>query len=349
MSLPEQKKLTANTPAGGCAAKISASELAQILAGLPSFNCEQLLTSSQGFEDAAVYQLSDEQALIQTIDFFPPVIDDPFLYGRIAAVNALSDVYAMGGKPVIALNVLGFPVCDYPIEMAKEIIAGGAQAVVEAGAVIAGGHSIQTKEPIYGLSVCGFVHPQKILKNSGAQREDALVVCKPLGTGVALLALKGGLLSKPAHNELIASLCRLNAQCLQIAAQYSLHAATDITGFGLIGHSHEMAKASNACIRIDSQRVPLLTGSLEAAAMGLVPAGAYANRKAYSDWVHFSSAVDLAISDLFFDPQTSGGLFFALSHIEAEKLVQDLKAADWNAEIIGTVFHGERAGTVEVI
>ncbi|MBX9571126.1 MAG: selenide, water dikinase SelD [Candidatus Obscuribacterales bacterium] len=347
MSSAESKKLTANIKAYGCAAKISSAELAQIVASLPSFESDNLLTGTKNFEDAAVYKMSDDLAIVSTIDFFPPLLDDPFMYGKIAAVNALSDVYAMGGKPLLALNVFCFPTCDYPLELAQQIIAGGAQAVREAGCLLVGGHSIQSTEPIYGLAVTGTVHPDKILMNAAARADDAILLCKPIGSGVSFLARKGGELSDTAWSALLESLCRLNGPCLEIAAKFDLHAATDITGFGLIGHLHEMAQASGLTARIASRQVPLLDEVEHCAEQGLVPAAAYANRNTYSKVCRFAESVPLALSDLMFDPQTSGGLLFSLAQSDAELALVDLQKSGWKASIIGKFIDGD-AGVVEV-
>lgn len=348
MSSAESKKLTANIKAYGCAAKISASELAQIISALPQFESEKLLTGTKNFEDAAVYKLSEELAIISTIDFFPPVLDDPFMYGKIAATNALSDVYAMGGTPLLALNVFCFPTCDYPIEVAGQIIAGGAEAVKEADCLLVGGHSIQSSDPIYGLSVIGLVHPEKVLRNDAARNNDSIVLCKPLGAGIGLLAQKGGELSESAWNALLRNLTRLNRSCLEIALKYELHAATDITGFGMIGHLHEMAQASNLSARIHASEIPVLPEIEMCAELGLVPAAAYANRNAYSSFAKFAPSVSLAMSDILYDPQTSGGLMFSLSSDQAEALVNDLKSGGWDAANVGEFVQGP-AGIVEVI
>lgn len=335
MSSAETKKLTANIKAQGCAAKLSPAELAQIVKPLQQFQSENLICGTENFEDAAVYKLTDETALISTIDFFPPIVDDPYLYGRIAAVNALSDVYAMGGKAILALNVFCFPTCDYPLSLAAEILAGGADAVKEADCLLVGGHSIQAPEPVYGLSVTGLVDPRKILKNSGAKPGDQILLCKPIGSGVALLARKGGVLSESANKELMSSLCRLNGPCLEIAKKYQLHAATDITGFGLIGHLHEMAKGSGLKAVLNSSKVPLFSQVLEFASQGIVPAATYANRQAYGSISSFAEEIDLAITDLLFDPQSSGGLLFALAEGHCESLCHELTESGWTAARIG--------------
>lgn len=342
-----RSKLTANIKAAGCAAKISAGELASIIAGLPALKPPQLLTGMDNFEDAAVYQISDDLAMIQTTDFFPPPLDDPYLFGRIAAVNALSDVYAMGGTPVLALNILCFPTCDFPPEVVQQVLRGGADVVMEAGACLAGGHSIQTQEPVYGLSVTGLVHPQKVLTNGGAHAGDVLVLSKPIGTGASLLGLKGGQLSVEAEKELIANLTTLNNKTLDVALRYTVHAATDITGFGLIGHIHEMARASKLACQIFPQSVLVLSQAAALAAMGLVPAGAYANRRAYASYISYAGSIDDPELDLLFDPQTAGGLLLAVDENSAEQLVQELKSNNIKAAAIGQLVTG-KAGWLTV-
>ncbi len=341
------QKLTANIKAAGCAAKISPAELAEILRELPRLSAPNLLTSMDNFEDAAVYKISADTAIIQTTDFFPPVVDDPYTYGRIAAVNALSDVYAMGGRPVLALNILCFPTCDYPPEVLKKILRGGADAVVEAGACMAGGHSIQAPEPVYGLSVMGIVHPDHILTNGGAHAGDAIILCKPIGTGVGLLGLKGEQLKEQDARALLLNLSTLNDKALARALEFSIHAATDVTGFGLAGHLHEMAAASGLSAKLYAGRVPLLPAVLELAAQGFVPAGAYANRNAYREHIRYKYDPDEELMDLFFDPQTAGGLLLALERKSARELVAKLTDDGLNAAIVGE-FQAGNPGEVEV-
>lgn len=341
------RKLTANVKAAGCAAKISSIELKQVLNSIERTQSPELLTSLDNFEDAAVYKITEDLAIIETVDFFPPVVDDPFLFGRIAAVNALSDVYAMGGKPLIALNILCFPTCDYPLSVVEEILKGGQAACSEAGAVIAGGHSIQGPEPVYGLAVTGSVHPQSMLTNGGAKNGDVLVLTKPLGTGVMLLGLKGGTLSESEEKQLLASLTQLNSRALEIAKKYQPHAATDITGFGLIGHTTEMALASGLTSYLYIDALPFFPGALALASEGFVPAGAYGNRNTFSSSVQKLEDIDLAIQDLLFDPQTSGGLMFALQEEQAMRLSAELIENGLTASIIGG-FQSGAPGSVEV-
>ncbi len=341
------KLLTANVKAGGCAAKLSAAELHQALQGLTAGFDPNLLTSLENFEDAAVYKITEDLAIIQTIDFFPPMIDDPFLYGQIAATNALSDVYAMGGKPVMALNILCFPTCDFPPAVISEILRGGSSQVAAAGAIIAGGHSIQSPEPIYGLSVMGMVNPSSMLTNCGAKAGDDIVLCKAIGTGVALLGVKAKSVSAEAEKKLFDSLTTLNDKSLSIALRFTINAATDVTGFGLVGHLHEMAKASHLLAILHSERVPFLPEALRLAEQGFVPAGAYSNRQSYEQIITYINDVDLAVMDLLFDPQTAGGLLLSVAAGEAEKLCLELKEKGIEAACIGRFVKGT-AGSVEV-
>jgi selenide,water dikinase len=269
------------------------------------------------------------------------------MYGRIAAVNALSDIYAMGGKPLFALNVLCFPTCDFPLTVAHRIMEGGAAALEEAGCALAGGHSIQGKETVYGMAVTGCVHPDRIFTNKAAKQGDAIVLTKAIGTGVLLLAQKAGILSEAAASTLFASLTMLNSKAVNIASKYQISAATDVSGFGLVGHLHEMAKASQLKALLQAQNVPLLPHGIELAAQGLVPAAAYANRKSYESISVIHDNVELALSDLIFDPQTSGGLLLSVKESDAESLIHDLTKSGLAAANIGSFQKGE-SGQVEV-
>jgi selenide, water dikinase len=341
-------RLTANIKSAGCAAKIGSTELREMVRGLQILSCENLLSGIENFEDAAVYKVNEDVAIVQTVDFFPPVVDDPYLFGRIAAANALSDVYAMGGRPIMALNILVFPTCDYDLQVAQEILRGGSECIAEAGAVLAGGHSIQGAEPVYGLSVTGTVHPGRVLTNSGAQENDVIVLCKMIGTGVGLLGLKGEALSESARQALVRNLTTLNKTSMETAEKFSVHAATDVTGFGLIGHLHEMAAGSGLSARLYAGRIPLLPEVLQLAEQGFVPAAAYGNRKSFEHFASYIKDANEAIVDLMFDPQTSGGLMFALALDEAERLVAALKENGVDAAVIGEFIKGTK-GSVEVI
>ena len=286
-------------------------------------------------DDAGVYKLNETTALVQTVDFFTPIVDDPYLFGQIAAANSLSDIYAMGATPLTALNLVAFPKCKLPGEALDAILQGGQDKVAEAGAVIIGGHTIEDNEPKYGLAVTGIVHPDKVWTNAGARPGDCLVLTKALGTGILATAARAGLCPQGVAAA-IAGMATLNAVAAKVAADFCVHACTDITGFGLAGHVYEMAAGSHARISIDSAALPLLPEAAEAAAMGLVPAGAYTNRE-YLKKVSFAGQVPENIRDICFDPQTSGGLLLAVPAAAAAQLQAALQAAAVTAYIIGTV------------
>ena len=297
-------------------------------------------------DDAGVYLLNDETALIQTLDFFTPIVDDPFLFGQIAAANSLSDVYAMGGKPLTAMNIVAFPVCRLDAEVLLAILSGGQQKIDEAGAVMIGGHTIDDDEPKYGLSVTGTVHPLKILTNAGAQPGDVLVLTKALGTGVLYTAMRAELF--PAGVAAAAdSMATLNRYAAEVMEKYPTHACTDITGFGLLGHAFEMSSASGVDMEIDSQALPMLPEAPEAARMGLVPAGAYANRE-YLKQVTFETYIPVNIQDLCYDPQTSGGLLICLPADKASALLSELWAAGIGAAACIGRITGKGKGDIHV-
>ena len=292
-------------------------------------------------DDAGVYQINETTALIQTLDFFTPIVDDPYMFGQIAAANSLSDVYAMGGKPLTAMNIVAFPIGCLPAEVLGDILRGGQDKVIEAGAVIVGGHSIEDSEPKYGLSVTGIVHPDKILTNAGAQPGDLLILTKAIGTGVLSTAAKANLFPEGVAAA-VDSMAALNRTAAEVALQYKVHACTDITGFGLLGHVYEMASGSGVSIKLQSASIPLLPDAAAAAAMGLVPGGAYTNRE-YFKTVTIDSSVPVYIQDLCFDPQTSGGLLFSVPADRANELLQKLQQAGVKqAAIIGEVIQGGR-------
>lgn len=320
----EQVRLTALSATAGCAAKIGPGTLAGILETLPKFYDPNLLVGIETSDDGAIYKVSEELALIQTLDFFTPVVDDPYIFGQVAAANALSDIYAMGGEPKIALNIVAWPNCVNP-KFLGEILRGGADKVKEAGAVLAGGHSIQDNEPKYGLSVTGFVHPDRIFKNCGAQVGDVLILTKPLGTGIVNTAVKAELASETARQEVIRVMTALNKKAKQIIERYEIHSCTDVTGFGLAGHSMEMAEGSEVTVEIWTDQLPIQSEALEYARMGLVPAGAYRNRSYTQDRMEIQGEVPEELQDVFFDPQTSGGLLISVSPETAEKILHEFE------------------------
>jgi selenide,water dikinase len=308
------------------------------LNSLPLETDPNLLVGRETSDDAGVYRLNDEVALVQTIDFITPVVNDPYQFGQIAAANALSDVYAMGGRPLTAMNVVCFPAKSMDKAVLREILRGGIEKVHEAGAVLVGGHSVEDPEIKYGLSVTGLVHPERVLTNAGARPGDALVLTKPLGTGVLATALKAGLISPSAEKRATETMAALNRTAAEVMAAYPVHGCTDVTGFGLLGHALEMAVASGVGITLQTLEVPLLPEVIEAAQMGLVPGGSFANRTFCRDQVRQLSPIDPLWLDILADAQTSGGLLIALPETEAAALADDLRAhgVEW-AAVIGRV------------
>jgi len=307
------------------------------LQALPIQSHPDLLVGMETADDAGVYRLTPEIALIQTVDFFTPVVNDPYTFGQIAAANALSDVYAMGGQPLTALNLVCYPVKTVPKEVLRAILAGGLDKIHEAGALLVGGHSVDDTELKYGLSVTGVVHPEKVITNGGARVGDRLILTKPLGTGVIATAMKGRLASPSAEAEAIrvmTSLNRLPAACLENSA---LHAITDITGFGLLGHALEMAAASQVEVTFFAQQVPVLAAAREYAAMGLVPAGSFANRRFCEKHLQLAAGLDPLLVDLFSDAQTNGGLLLAVAPDQAEAFLDCLQDHGLQAAAIGAV------------
>jgi len=312
--------------------------LAQVLCHLPEFADQNLLVGISGSDDAAVYKFSNDLAVIQTLDFFTPVVDDPFTFGQIAAANSLSDVYAMGGEPVLALNIVCFPNC-LSLDILKDILLGGADKVKEAGALLAGGHTVQDDEPKYGLSVMGTVHPDRVVTNSGARPGDFLVLTKPLGSGILNTAIKAGLVDDDTYKRVVSVMSALNKGSAKAMTQAGVRGCTDITGFGLMGHGCEMAQASGVTLEIWKDKIPVIDGALEYANMGLVPAGAYSNRKYLSGRVKLVN-VDLPLEDILFDPQTSGGLLISISEDKLDGFIKVLGSVNnLESAVIGRVKH----------
>ena len=334
-------RLTQMTKTAGCAAKIGPGTLAGILESLPKFQDPALMVGIETSDDGAIYRVNDEVALIQTLDFFTPVVDDPYVFGQVAAANALSDIYAMGGEPKVALNIVAWPNCVNP-EILGRILQGGASKVLEAGAVLAGGHSIQDDEPKYGLSVTGFVHPDKVFKNSGAKAGDVLILTKPLGTGIINTAVKADMASEEAREEVVRVMTSLNKKAKQIIEHYDVHGCTDVTGFGLAGHGAEMAEGSNVTLEIFAKDLPVQKEAFSLAQMGLIPEGAYKNRYYTENKVDFGD-VEEYFRDIFCDPQTSGGLLVSVSPEDAKRIAEDFKAASMETEwaVIGRVVERE--------
>lgn len=309
--------------------------LSQVLRDIPSKTDPNLLVGLETSDDAAVYRLNSELATIQTVDFFTPMVDDPYLFGQIAAANALSDVYAMGGTPLIALNIVCFPNC-LPPEILGDILKGGAAKVSEAGAIIAGGHSVQDDEPKYGLAVTGVVHPDKIYSNASAQAGDLLILTKPLGTGIINTGIKADLVKQEIIDQAVKTMVTLNKDAAAVMVNVGASACTDITGFGFLGHAAEMAKGSGLSLTVFAEAVPVLPGVKELARMGIIPGGAYQNRKYLDGSVFVEEGVTREQVDILFDPQTSGGLLIAAKPEQAHKLLIELhQHGVLEAQIIG--------------
>ena len=289
-------------------------------------------------DDAGVYKISNDLALIQTVDFFTPIVDDPYWFGQIAAANALSDVYAMGGIPKTAMNLVAFPAKDMDISVLRRIIEGGLDKMREAGVVLVGGHTVEDPELKYGLSVTGFIHPEKVLTKKNLKTGDMLILTKPLGTGIIATAIKGGLASKEITDKVTRAMASLNKEAAEVMQNFPVHACTDITGFGFLGHLAEMVEGSGCGVQIQADSVPVYPEALEYAAMGLVPAGAYRNRDFRQSMLDFHSEVDRKLQDVLFDPQTSGGLLICVAPEKAEDLAKALQAKGiQDAAIVGEV------------
>lgn len=303
---------------------MSPQALAQVLCCLPKFQDENLLVGLDTSDDAAVYRINDEQAVILTLDFFTPVVDDPFTFGQIAAANSLSDVYAMGGTPVVAMNIACFPGC-LPEAILGEILRGGADKVKEAGALVVGGHTVEDNEPKYGLSVMGLVHPQRVVSNAGACAGDVLVLTKPLGIGIINTAVKGDVTSEESYRKNVEVMSYLNKDACQAMLKVGVSSCTDITGFGLLGHAAEMAEASGVTLKIYSAKLPIMEESLDLARMGIIPGGAYRNRDYLKNKVVIKGKIIPGMEDIMYDPQTSGGLLIALPESKTGYLMEELK------------------------
>lgn len=310
-------------------------------------NDANVIVGFDTMDDAGVYRISPETALIQTIDFFTPIVDDPYSFGRIAACNALSDVYAMGGKPITAMNIVCYPLKKFSLDILSEILKGGLSILEEAEARLLGGHSVEDDELKYGLSVTGTVHPDKVLRNVGLKAGDALILTKALGTGIIGTALKAGAVKEEHMSAFVQSMSALNRRASEIAQKYEIHACTDITGFGLIGHLTEMLSSDMLQITINSRELPLLPGAPEYASGGLIPGGLYKNRDFIGSRCSLDAAVRRELADIVFDPQTSGGLVLALSEKDAPGLLAELKSGGVDkARIIASVKESEEAKIV---
>jgi selenide, water dikinase len=340
-------RLTELAHGGGCGCKLAPAVLQQLLRGQAVALFPRLLVGTETSDDAAVWQLSDDQCVIATTDFFMPIVDDPHDFGRIAATNAISDIYAMGGTPILALAILGMPLGKLPVEIAREILAGGAAACAGAGIPVAGGHSIDTAEPIYGLAVIGTARPEEIRRNAGARPGDALILTKAIGVGIYANALRSGALDKAGYDEMLASTTLLNRIGTTLGAEPAVHAMTDITGFGLLGHGLEMARASKVTLRIDAALVPLLSQARQLADARHVTGASHRNWESYGASVGLPEGVPDAVRHLLTDAQTSGGLLIACAPDAAERLAARIRADGFPAAaVIGRVTAG--AARIEV-
>lgn len=327
-------KLTSMVKTSGCAAKLPPEKLHRVIDNLPLMKSAKLLGGFESADDALVYQVTDDIVSVQTVDFFPPMVDDPFIFGQVAAANALSDIYAMGGTPAVAMNLLCFPSC-LDLSVMDSILRGGIDKVKEAGAVIAGGHTIADPTPKYGLCVTAFMKKNDVWTNSGAQIGDSVVLTKALGVGVISTAAKGGEAPDDSIASAVDSMTRLNKAARDLGTKFKVHAATDVTGFSLAGHSQECASASGVTIEFNLNSIPILPGALDLARFGLIPEGRYTNEDYLFNKVRFADGTPQNLIDIAYDPQTSGGLLLFMSPSDAQSYVQEMNKP--YCRIIGTV------------
>jgi selenide,water dikinase len=347
MNVP-QIKLTSLAHGGGCGCKLAPSVLHQLLTDHPAAAAyKQLLVGTETADDAAVWQLDENNCVIATTDFFMPMVDDPFDFGRIAATNAISDVYAMGGKPIMALAILGMPVDKIPVEMVREILKGGASVCASAGIPVAGGHSIDCPEPVYGLAVIGVCRPEQVRRNSGAREGDALILTKPIGVGIYSAAIKKGVLDPSGYAEMIGTTTLLNRIGAELAQDGDVHSITDVTGFGLIGHALEMARGSKLTLAIRASDVPLMAEAAQLAQKGYVTGASHRNWASYGEHVTLPADLPDWRRHLLTDPQTSGGLLIAVAQERAAATALSIQEAGYaSARIIGRAEAGMPAVTV---
>lgn len=333
--MESEARLTRLASCAGCGAKVGAGTLSKLLQDFKTRKDPRLIVGFDKSDDASVYVINDETALIQTVDFFPPIVDDPYLFGQIAATNAISDIYAMGGEPRLALNLL---CVTETMEEAwtREILRGGYDKAYEAGVIISGGHTIHGSEPLYGLAVTGFAKPEKIRKNDAARPGDMLILTKKLGVGILTTAAKAGMMNDPAvMDRLYKQMTQLNKTACEVMQRYRVHSCTDVTGFGLMGHSCEMAQGSGCTLHLKVSDIPYHPEALDFADMGLVPAGAYRNRDFAENAAEVRGGVSRAMQDILYDPQTSGGLLIAVDDRDGESLLQALRSEIPEAALIG--------------
>ena len=328
-------KLTKLASCAGCGAKVGAGVLAQLLSDIKVVKDERLLVGFDKSDDASVYKINDDTAIVQTVDFFPPIADDPYIFGQIAAVNAMSDIYAMGGEPKLALNIMAVPK-SMDKEHVHEILRGGYDKAYEAGVIITGGHSIFDEEPKYGLAVTGFINPDKVITNSGAKVGDVLFLTKPIGIGILTTGMKAEIVSKESEKLAYSIMTTLNKSARDVMIKYKVHACTDVTGFSLMGHLLEMVQGSEVNAEIHTADIDLIEEAKSLAKMGVLPEGLYRNRSYAESYVDEGNT-ELYIQDMLFDPQTAGGLLIAVDETDADRFYEELKTAVPSAQRIGVI------------
>lgn len=328
-------KLTKLASCAGCGAKVGAGVLAQLLSDIKVVKDERLLVGFDKSDDASVYKINDDTAIVQTVDFFPPIADDPYIFGQIAAVNAMSDIYAMGGEPKLALNIMAVPK-SMDTEHVHEILRGGYDKAYEAGVIITGGHSIFDEEPKYGLAVTGFINPDKVITNSGAKVGDVLFLTKPIGIGILTTGMKAEIVSKESEKLAYSIMTTLNKSARDVMIKYKIHACTDVTGFSLMGHLLEMVQGSEVNAEIHTADIDLIEEAKSLAKMGVLPEGLYRNRSYAESYVDEGNT-ELYIQDMLFDPQTAGGLLIAVDETDADRFYEELKTAVPSAQRIGVI------------
>lgn len=335
-------KLTSLSSKGGCGCKIGPADLSQVLRSLPpTVQNPNLLVGLDTSDDAGVYKLNDETAIVQTVDFFTPIVDDPYSFGQVAAANAISDVYAMGGTPITALNIVAFPISTLDKSILAEILRGAGDKLSEAGVSLVGGHSIDDKEPKFGLAVTGVVHPDKVRTNTGAKPGDKLILTKPIGVGIYSSSIKRDLLTEEEIDRVTKVMTTLNKTASETMANYDVHACTDVTGFGLLGHASEMAQGSDVEIHIMKDQVPVLPRVKELGESGAVPGGTKNNFDHVKDIITFPETMDQMDKWILCDAVTSGGLFISVANDDADALLAELQEKGVGAKIIGEVADGK--------
>ena len=343
----KQVELTKYTKFAGCGAKLGPGTLDRALCDLKQPIYPNLIADFKTSEDAGIYKISDDVALIQTIDFFPPIVNDPFIFGQIAAANALSDVYAMGGKPITALSVVGYPKDTLGMDHLRKIMDGGLNKLIEAETALVGGHSLDDSELKFGYAVTGIIHPDKVLRNNTLNPNEALILTKPLGTGTINTALRAVRASSAAIEESIKSMVQLNKKASEIIQNYSVSACTDVTGFGLLGHACEMMSGTNAGLKINFPAINLFPNTMKYITEKFSPAGTFRNKKYRLGYIDNSGEISDEILNLLFDPQTSGGLLIAVPDIFTNEILKKLDESGHTASIIGRTT--DRAGRIEIV